>query len=459
MSTQSMPDPDWGDRMKRLVAILRRLSPRAREEQRAIAVLLAEKIARARAEASEQRVAFLAEASRVLGCSLEYEATLSSVARLVVPYLADWCAVDLVHGDGSIHRVVVAHVDPTHVQVALDLTRRYPVDPQAPYGPAKVLRTGRAEVYTTVTDDMLAAVAQDAEHLETLRRAGLTSGMSVPLTARGRTLGAISFGSTRATRIYTADDLAFADELADRAAHAVDNARLYDELRHSEGRHRAILETALDCIITIDAAGRVVEFNPAAERTFGLEREAALGLDLVELIVPPALRGAHRQGLERYLATGESHILGRRVEMSAVRADGSEFPAELAVTRAANAAGPPLFTAYLRDLSERKKSDAAREEAIALRSVSALAAAAAHEINNPLSVVVAQASFLAREVEVAAHGRIEAIRDAAARIAQIVADLSRIDRLEQVPSRPHLPDMLDLRGSTGPRPSDSKRTA
>jgi PAS domain S-box-containing protein len=253
----------------------------------------------------------------------------------------------------------------------------------------------------------------------------------------------MSFGWTRVTRAYGADDLALAEELALRAAQAVDNARLYDELRHREGRQRAMLETAPDCIITVDADGRIVDLNPAAERTFGLARDA-VGRDLVELIVPPALRDAHRQGLRRYLETGQTRLMGRRVEMPALRADGSQFPVELAVTRV-SVAEPPLFTAYIRDLSDRKKS----EEAATLRSVSALAAAAAHEINNPLCVVVAQASLLALEAGVPL-GRVDAIRDAAARIAQVVTDMSQIVSLEQVPSRPHLPDMLDLRGSTDP---------
>jgi PAS domain S-box-containing protein len=422
--------------------LLRRFIPRAPEDH-AIAALLAEKIARVRAEASERRGAFLVEASQVLFSSLEYEATLGSVARMAVPYLADWCAVDLVQPDGSVHRVAVAHADPTKIQGALDVTWRYPVDPEAPYGSAKVLRTGRSEVYREVTDEMLVAVAQDAAHLETLRQAGLTSGMCVPLAAGGRTLGTMSFGWTRVTRAYGADDLALAEELALRAAQAVDNARLYDELRHREGRQRAMLETAPDCIITVDADGRIVDLNPAAERTFGLARDA-VGRDLVELIVPPALRDAHRQGLRRYLETGQTRLMGRRVEMPALRADGSQFPVELAVTRV-SVAEPPLFTAYIRDLSDRKKS----EEAATLRSVSALAAAAAHEINNPLCVVVAQASLLALEAGVPL-GRVDAIRDAAARIAQVVTDMSQIVSLEQVPSRPHLPDMLDLRGSTDP---------
>jgi PAS domain S-box-containing protein len=429
----------------------RRRANESADETRALTLLIDEKIARARAEASERRAAFLAEASRILSSSLEYEATLSTVARLAVPYLADWCAVDLVQHDGSIHRVVVAHVDPTKVRVALDLQRQYPLRPDAPYGAPKVLQTGHAELYSEITDAMLAAVAQDEGHLEKLRLAGLTSGMCVPLIARGRTLGALSFGSTRASRIYRADDLALATDLAQRAALAVDNARLYDETRQNAGRHRAILETALDCIITIDASGRVVELNPAAERTFGLTRAEAIGRDLVELIVPPALGAAHRQGLQRYLATGQARILGRRVEMPAVRADGSEFPAELAVART-DSSGPPLFTAYLRDLSDRKKSEAAREEAAALRSVSALAAAAAHEINNPLSVVVAQTGLLAHELGAPARGRLEAIRDAAGRIARIVTEMSHIVRLERITARPPIPDMLDLRGSAEATP-------
>jgi signal transduction histidine kinase len=105
--------------------------------------------------------------------------------------------------------------------------------------------------------------------------------------------------------------------------------------------------------------------------------------------------------------------------------------------------------------SERKQREAAREEAAALRSVSALAAAAAHEINNPLSVVLAQAGFLGRELGPPARGRLDAIQTAAERIAQVVTDMSRIVRLEQVPSSPSLPDMLDLRGSTAEAAPDS----
>ncbi len=130
--------------------------------------------------------------------------------------------------------------------------------------------------------------------------------------------------------------------------------------REGEARTSAILEAALDCIITIDHEGKVVEFNPAAEATFGYLRGDVLGRELRELIVPPSLREAHREGLARFRATGEGRILGRRIELPAIRSDGSELLVELAITRIATG-GPPLFTAHLRDITERKRAEAERE--------------------------------------------------------------------------------------------------
>ena len=128
------------------------------------------------------------------------------------------------------------------------------------------------------------------------------------------------------------------------------------ELKRSEARKAAILDSALDCIIVMDHEGRITEFNPAAERTFGFRRDEVVGQRLAEIIIPSPLRERHRLGLTHYLNTGQSKFLGKRLEMTAVRADGSEFPVELAVTRIP-ADGPPSFTGYLRDITERRRSD------------------------------------------------------------------------------------------------------
>jgi PAS domain S-box-containing protein len=129
-----------------------------------------------------------------------------------------------------------------------------------------------------------------------------------------------------------------------------------DELRKEIAGKTAITDCALDCIVFIDHEARITEFNPAAEATFGYTRSEVLGRPLAEVIVPPALREAHRRGFERYLRTGEARVLGRRIEMAAVRADGSEFPVELTITRLPSD-GPPAFTGYLRDITAQKLSE------------------------------------------------------------------------------------------------------
>ncbi|MFZ0317882.1 MAG: PAS domain S-box protein [Candidatus Sulfotelmatobacter sp.] len=135
-----------------------------------------------------------------------------------------------------------------------------------------------------------------------------------------------------------------------------DRKRAEDDLRHSEAHKSAILDSALDCIVTIDHEGCITEFNVAAERTFGHRQDEVIGKRMADVIIPQTLREQHRQGLARYLATGQAMVLGKRVEMTAVRADGSEFPIELAITRA-SLDGPPSFTGFIRDLTESKLAE------------------------------------------------------------------------------------------------------
>ncbi|MBI2460277.1 MAG: PAS domain S-box protein [Candidatus Rokubacteria bacterium] len=137
--------------------------------------------------------------------------------------------------------------------------------------------------------------------------------------------------------------------------------RAEEALRDSEALTRGILESALDAVIAIDHERKIIEFNPAAERIFGYSRAQVLGRQMAELLVPPSLRERHQRGFVRYLTTGESVVLGRRLEFPALRADGTEFPAELTVTRL-QGEGPPQFTAHLRDISERKRAEEALRE-------------------------------------------------------------------------------------------------
>ncbi len=179
--------------------------------------------------AAHRRLAVLAEASRLLDASLEYESTLQEVARVAVKTLADWCIVHLLEPDGSIRWLALAHGDPAKEALARELQQRYP----ATEGVARVLRTGVSEVYANdageTSDSQRAARAHDAEHLRMLRELDSRAVMIVPLVARGRMLGAVSLISTAAERVYDATDLAVAEELARRCGQAVENARLHQE--------------------------------------------------------------------------------------------------------------------------------------------------------------------------------------------------------------------------------------
>jgi PAS domain S-box-containing protein len=216
-----------------------------------------EREARAAAEAAERRASFLAEASALLDASLDLETTLQNVARLIVSQMADWVGVDIVEPGGGFRNVAVAHVDPAKVQWARQISERYPPDQTAETGVANVIRTGRSELYPDIPQQMLEAAAVDEQHLELIRQLQLRSAMLVPMVARGRTLGAISIIGAESGRTYDEADLLLAEELARRAAMAVDNARLYTELSGIADTLQAeLLPTEIPHIPGIDVAVR-----------------------------------------------------------------------------------------------------------------------------------------------------------------------------------------------------------
>jgi PAS domain S-box-containing protein len=156
---------------------------------------------------AEESLRVIVEASEILSESLDYESTLASVARLAVPQLADWCAVDMLEQGQTSRRLAVAHTDQAKIELAMELERLYPTDMSAPHGLPVVLRTGKPECVSEISDSMLTEAARDDEHLGFIRELGLKSYMIVPLIARGRTLGAITFVTAESGRQYTEADL------------------------------------------------------------------------------------------------------------------------------------------------------------------------------------------------------------------------------------------------------------
>ncbi len=208
----------------------------------------AERRAREEAESSLERLTFLAQASEILAASLDAGDTLAAVARLAVPRLADWCLVDLLEDDGSIRQSAVAHVDPAKERLSRELRARYPPargTPRArgtPHALWQVLLTGQPVLAEVITEEELRGRARNEEHLQMLLDLGIRSHMILPLTARGRILGAISFVFGQSGRRYTEADLTLALELARHAALAVDNGRLYQQQLHIA---RTLQETLL----------------------------------------------------------------------------------------------------------------------------------------------------------------------------------------------------------------------
>jgi len=178
---------------------------------------------------------FLAEASRLLADSLDYETTLATVAGVALPHLGAWCFVDLLEADGTMCRLAVVHPDPEKQVLARQLEGGWPPERDDPVGVPRAMKTRRSEVVQEVTDDMLVAAARTEENLRNLRQLGIGSLMIVPLIARGEVLGAITFVSPQQGHLHTEVDLELAEDLAARCAVAIDNGRLYREARRAQG--------------------------------------------------------------------------------------------------------------------------------------------------------------------------------------------------------------------------------
>ena len=211
------------------------------------------KQAEARQREAERSSRFLAEASRVLTSSLDYASTLKTLARLAVPEIADWCAVHVVESTGEIQCLAIAHADPDVEARGRELLARYPPRPTSKYGVPVVLRTGRSLLRSDMPEDVMASVARTPDDLDMLRRLDLRSLMIVPLIARGRTLGTLSFAMTGTGRRYEAEDLRVAEDLAARAALAVDNARLYADAEDRRSEAEIIADLARRSNASLDA--------------------------------------------------------------------------------------------------------------------------------------------------------------------------------------------------------------
>ncbi len=230
----------------------------------------------------ESKLQFLADATSELSSSLDYRATLRKVAHLAVPWFADWCAIQLLQ-DGDLRTLSIAHVDAAMVDTVKELQEKYPPVKDESRGAYKVVATGRSELVPDISEELLAATAVDAEHLRILRRLSFRSGLAVPLKVQDRVLGVITWVAGEEGRRFGHDDLTFGEDLARRAAIAIDNAQLHSEVRDVALKlQHAVLPAGLPLVDGVDLA---VRYLPAGRTDAGGDFYDVLPQDDGRLVV------------------------------------------------------------------------------------------------------------------------------------------------------------------------------
>jgi PAS domain S-box-containing protein len=320
----------------------------------------------------QSALGFLAQASGLLAASLDYERTLSQVARLAVPDVADWCAIDIVQPDGTTRQVTSVHPDPDMEQLLLELRRRYREEKRGSEGTAHVIATGEPELARDVTGQV--AIDLDEGEVETYRRMAPRSYMIVPLVARGRTIGALTLLSLREGRHYNDSDLDFAQHLGRRFALAVDNARLYNETERSRGLLDTIFASAPIGLGFFDTDLVCVRVNEALAQINGMPPEENLGRPLEELVGPMAdlVLPLYRHAL----ASGEP-LVEQEVTGESLTEPGSIHHWLVSVTPVRSSDGTILgVSSVVQDVTERRelleRERAARRRATFLARASEL---------------------------------------------------------------------------------------
>ncbi len=305
---------------------------RGRDGEPVLAVLTVRDVTEA--NRARARAAFLAEASARLSSSLDVQTTLDNVVRLAVPRLTDWCAVNVRDLSGRIRSLVTALADPEAEARVRTLQEEYPVDPDAPVGTGYVLRTGESQLVADCTEGTWDQVARDAEHRRRLNALGISSYLCVPLRARGRVLGALSFTSLRADRRYTTDDLDLAQELGRRVAAALDNARLFDEVRVRAEREALINKIGGALRVSLDADEILRIVTEQVGRALGVGRCSFARLN--------AARDAAEAVPQQYTAPGVPPVAFRFRLADVPPADVDRWAAGQAVVVADAASLPPI---------------------------------------------------------------------------------------------------------------------
>lgn len=340
---------------------------------------------------SEQRQKLLSEAGSLLTSSIDYQTTLANVANLIVTNLSDWCSIYLMTEKEEVKQLVVAHRDPSKLELAQEFQRRYPPDPTSDQGVIQVLRTGVAQYYPEISDESLGSFKRDDDHLRMMRELEIHSAVTVPLVARGRSLGAITLIWSR--RKYQQSEVDLVNELARRAAIAIDNARLYQEsqalnaeleqrvayrtnqletsnrrllqeiderrrteaaLKKSETLLNSLFESAPDSTILVNQQGVIIRVNQQVESLFGYQRDELLG-KRIELLIPFRSRKTHVGRREDYLQAMATRSMGAGLSLFGLHKNGNEIPVDIMLSPIQMEDREQMVICAIRNMTEQRK--------------------------------------------------------------------------------------------------------
>ncbi len=357
---------------------------------------------------TEQAQDFLLRAGAELAGSLDYRRTLQAVARLAVPEIADWCAVDLLDEDGTLRSIALVHSDPVKTTFGRELQERYPARLDEDRGVAQILRSGEPILVREVTDDLLVRAAVDDLHLELLRELGLTSVMCVPLTTRDRVVGAITFCAAESGRRYEERDVLLAAELARRAGTAVENARLYREVEERAQAAR-VLAAIGDGVVLLDSSGTIRLWNSAAEAITGLPRADVVGRAARDVL--PGLTESAPVSPSGNVATAETFPVEIGARELWLSVSGVDFEDGIVYA--------------FRDRTEERVLEEMRQDLVATVS---------HELRTPLAAIYGSALTL-RRGDIELDGLLQdkllcVIAEESSRLADIVNDLLLASQLD-----------------------------
>ncbi len=439
------------------LAFVTDITERKRAEEDIVQSLAREQAARAEAEAVQHRLAFLLEASTLLTKSIDYLTRLRQFAEFVVPRIADWCVVYMIEKDGSVNQMAVTHADPAKVAWASELQRRYPPDPNALRGVYQVLRSGEAEFYPEITDEMLVAAARDAEQLRLLQAVGFASVMTVPLVANERILGAISLVTAESGRHFGQDELNLVTDLARRAAMLIENARFYEEaqkfnaelerlvterteqLRESEAKFSKAFRASPAAIsIATLPDGRWIEINDALVKMTGYSRDELIGHTSIELGLVDAearakiLESIRTQGsvrdVEIQMHTKSKEIIDVLLSVEHIELNGQActLGIQYDITEIKRA-----------EREVRRLNDDLEQRQVALeaanKELEAFSYSVSHDLRAPLRAIDGFSRILLRDYPAqlppAAERYLRLVRDNAQQMGQLIDDLLAFSRL------------------------------